>query len=147
MKIYLDNELKNNNISDELNNALINYFFSSYYLSKNFNGEQFNKIYNRNKAKINKCIEYTLGYCREHNMLHEYTEKKFINKSDSKPVLYIEMQVEVSSVTNFYTNIRIYKFIISKNGFIYYLNSINPSLFSVQGEFDYVDFSFNDFDQ
>lgn len=120
----LNKELGNNNVSIKLKNILIDYFFSSYYLSRNFNGQAFNKRYDRSKAKINKVIEYTLGYCREHNMLHEYTEKKFINKSDDKPVLYIEMQVEESSVPNFYTNIRIYKFIISKNGFIYHLNNI-----------------------
>lgn len=121
MNIDLDNELKTNNISNELKNDLIDYFFSSYYLSRNFNGQAFNKRYDRSKAKINKVTEYTLGYCREHNMLHEYTIKKFINKSNDKPVLYVEMQVEVSSVTNFYTNIRIYKFIISKNAFVYHL--------------------------
>ena len=38
-------------------------------------------MYDKNKAKILKVHEYTLGYCIEHNMLHEYTEKKFINKS------------------------------------------------------------------
>ena len=103
---------------------IIEYFFSSWYLSRNFNGEQFNKRYDKSKAKILKVHEYPLGYCREHNMLHEYTEKKFINKSDNKHVLYIEMQVEVSSVSNFYTNIRIYKFIISKNGFLRYLGII-----------------------
>ena len=57
-------------------------------------------------------------------MLHEYTEKKFINKSDDKPVLYIVMQVEESSVRNFYTNIRIYKLIISKNGFLRHIGVI-----------------------
>ena len=103
---------------------IIEYFFSSYYLSRNFNGQQFNKMYDKNKAKILKVHEYTLGYCREHNMLHEYTEKKFINKSDNKHVLYIEMQVEVSSVSNFYTNIRIYKFIISKNDFLRHIGVI-----------------------
>ena len=100
---------------------IIDYFFSSWYLSRNFNGEQFNKMYDKSKAKILGVHEHTLGYCREHNLLNEYTEKKFINKSDDKHVLYIEMQVEVSSVTNFYTNIRIYKFIISKNGFLRHL--------------------------
>ena len=103
---------------------IIDYLFSSWYLSRNFNGEQFNKRYDKNKAKILRVNEYTLGYCREHNMLHEYTEKKFINKSDDKPVLYIVMQVEESSVQNFYTNIRIYKFIISKNGFLRHIGVI-----------------------
>lgn len=104
--------------------SMIDYFFSSYYLSRNFNGQQFNKMYDKNKAKILKVREYTLGYCRKHNMLHEYTEKKFINKSDDKSVLYIEMQVELANVQNFYTNIRIYKFIISTNGFLRHLGII-----------------------
>lgn len=127
----MKNNLLNYNINFNNNydwtqhySSMIDYLFSSYYLSRNFNGEQFNKMYDKNKAKILKVREYTLGYCREHNMLHEYTEKKFINKSDDKSVLYIEMQVEVSNVPNFYTNIRIYKFIISTNGFLRHLGII-----------------------
>lgn len=100
---------------------MIDYFFSSYYLSTYINGKHFNKIYDKNKAKIIKVVEHTLEYCKEHNLLNECTKKKFLNKANDKILLWIEMEIEESNIPNFSTHIVIHKFLISKNGFLKYL--------------------------
>lgn len=62
---WLDDQLelmqKFNYISPILERMLKSYLFSSYYLSRDINGSKFNEMYEKEKVKINKVAEWSLG--------------------------------------------------------------------------------------
>lgn len=123
---WLDDQLelmqKFNYIPPVLERMLKSYLFSSYYLSKDINGSKFNKMYEKEKVKINKVAEWSLGWCRKNNLLSERYKNKFRNNSDNKRMLYVEMDIEELIEKN-YVLIKRYTFILSRSKFLTFLTS------------------------
>lgn len=123
---WLDDQLeliqKFNYIPPVLERMLKSYLFSSYYLSRDINGSKFNKMYEKEKVKINKVAEWSLGWCRKNNLLSERYKNKFRNNSDNKRMLYVEMDIEELIEKN-YVLIKRYTFILSRSKFLTFLTS------------------------
>lgn len=125
---WLDDQLelmqKFNYIPPVLERMLKSYLFSSYYLSRDINGSKFNEMYEKEKVKINKVAEWSLGWCRKNNLLSERYKNKFRNNSDNKRMLYVEMDIEELTEKN-YVLIKRYTFILSRSKFLTFLTSYN----------------------
>lgn len=123
---WLDDQLelmqKFNYIPPVLERMLKSYLFSSYYLSRDINGSKFNEMYEKEKVKINKVAEWSLGWCRKNNLLSERYKNKFRNNSDNKRMLYVEMDIEELTEKN-YVLIKRYTFILSRSKFLTFLTS------------------------
>jgi hypothetical protein len=123
---WLDDQLelvqKFNYIPPVLERMLKSYLFSSYYLSRDINGSKFNEMYEKEKVKINKVAEWSLGWCRKNNLLSERYKNKFRNNSDNKRMLYVEMDIEELIEKN-YVLIKRYTFILSRSKFLTFLTS------------------------
>lgn len=123
---WLDDQLelmqKFNYIPPALERMLKSYLFSSYYLSRDINGSKFNEMYEKEKVKINKVAEWSLGWCRKNNLLSERYKNKFRNNSDNKRMLYVEMDIEELIEKN-YVLIKRYTFILSRSKFLTFLTS------------------------
>lgn len=123
---WLDDQLelmqKFNYIPPVLERMLKSYLFSSYYLSRDINGSKFNEMYEKEKVKINKVAEWSLGWCRKNNLLSERYKNKFRNNSDNKRMLYVEMDIEELIEKN-YVFIKRYTFILSRSKFLTFLTS------------------------
>lgn len=123
---WLDDQLelmqKFNYIPPVLERMLKSYLFSSYYLSRDINGSKFNEMYEKEKVKINKVAEWSLGWCRKNNLLSERYKNKFRNNSDNKRMLYVEMDIEELTEKN-YILIKRYTFILSRSKFLTFLTS------------------------
>jgi hypothetical protein len=123
---WLDDQLelmqKFNYIPPVLERMLKSYLFSSYYLSRDINGSKFNEMYEKEKVKINKVAEWSLGWCRKNNLLPERYKNKFRNNSDNKRMLYVEMDIEELIEKN-YVLIKRYTFILSRSKFLTFLTS------------------------
>lgn len=123
---WLDDQLelmqKFNYIPPALERMLKSYLFSSYYLSRDINGSKFNEMYEKEKVKINKVAEWSLGWCRKNNLLSERYKNKFRNNSDNKRILYVEMDIEELTEKN-YVFIKRYTFILSRSKFLTFLTS------------------------
>lgn len=123
---WLDDQLelmqKFNYIPPVLERMLKSYLFSSYYLSRDINGSKFNEMYEKEKVKINKVAEWSLGWCRKNNLLSERYKNKFRNNSDNKRMLYVEMDIEELIEKN-YILIKRYTFILSRSKFLTFLTS------------------------
>lgn len=123
---WLDDQLelmqKFNYIPPILERMLKSYLFSSYYLSRDINGSKFNEMYEKEKVKINKVAEWSLGWCRKNNLLSERYKNKFRNNSDNKRMLYVEMDIEELTEKN-YVLIKRYTFILSRSKFLTFLTS------------------------
>ena len=107
-------------IPTTLSRMITSYLFSSYYLSRDINGSKFNKMYEKEKVKINKVAEWSLGWCRKNNLLSERYKNKFRNNSDNKRMLYVEMDIEELIEKN-YVLIKRYTFILSKSKFLAFI--------------------------
>lgn len=123
---WLDDQLelmqRFNYIPPVLERMLKSYLFSSYYLSRDINGSKFNEMYEKEKVKINKVAEWSLGWCRKNNLLSERYKNKFRNNSDNKRMLYVEMDIEELIEKN-YVLIKRYTFILSRSKFLTFLTS------------------------
>ena len=123
---WLDDQLelmqRFNYIPPVLERMLKSYLFSSYYLSRDINGNKFNEMYEKEKVKINKVAEWSLGWCRKNNLLSERYKNKFRNNSDNKRMLYVEMDIEELIEKN-YVLIKRYTFILSRSKFLTFLTS------------------------
>lgn len=123
---WLDDQLelmqRFNYIPPVLERMLKSYLFSSYYLSRDINGSKFNEMYEKEKVKINKVAEWSLGWCRKNNLLSERYKNKFRNNSDNKRMLYVEMDIEELIEKN-YVLIKRYTFILSRSKFLTFLAS------------------------
>lgn len=123
---WLDDQLelmqRFNYIPPVLEKMLKSYLFSSYYLSRDINGSKFNEMYEKEKVKINKVEEWSLGWCRKNNLLSERYKNKFRNNSDNKRMLYVETDIEELIEKN-YVLIKRYTFILSRSKFLTFLTS------------------------
>lgn len=123
---WLDDQLelmqRFNYIPPVLERMLKSYLFSSYYLSRDINGSKFNEMYEKEKVKINKVAEWSLGWCRKNNLLSERYKNKFRNNSDNKRMLYVEMDIEELTEKK-YVLIKRYTFILSRSKFLTFLTS------------------------
>lgn len=123
---WLDDQLeliqRFNYVPPVLERMLKSYLFSSYYLSRDINGSKFNEMYEKEKVKINKVAEWSLGWCRKNNLLSERYKNKFRNNSDNKRMLYVEMDIEELIEKN-YVLIKRYTFILSRSKFLTFLTS------------------------
>lgn len=121
---WLDDQLelmqKFNYIPPVLERMLKSYLFSSYYLSRDINGSKFNEMYEKEKVKINKVAEWSLGWCRKNNLLSERYKNKFRNNSDNKRILYVEMDIP-QTIEKDYITLRRYTFILSKSKFLAFI--------------------------
>ena len=108
-------------IPTTLSRMITSYLFSSYYLSRDINGSKFNEMYEKEKVKINKVAEWSLGWCRKNNLLSERYKNKFRNNDDTKRILYVEMDIQ-ESIEKDYVLIRRYIFILSKSKFLAFLS-------------------------
>lgn len=123
---WLDDQLelmqRFNYIPPVLERILKSYLFSSYYLSRDINGSKFNEMYEKEKIKINKVAEWSLGWCRKNNLLSERYKNKFRNNDDTKRILYVEMDIQ-ELIEKDYVLIKRYTFILSRSKFLTFLTS------------------------